>query len=162
MEQRKALEPQLDLASDNIADDDLTVDLSEAGWATYTNDADGNEPISTDDGLPCIPRGRQRLSNIVAPKQRIKQVQQVSHQRFPAMHRPRHEDGWPRRHACPRFRQQFQRNPMKSTFCLPVTQMASWSCRETPTTAFLRASEAPSNVVTLALWWLSMTTTTRQ
>ena len=68
MEQRKALEPQLDLASDNIADDDLTVDLSEAGWATYTNDADGNEPISTDDGLPCIPHGRQRHSNIVAPK----------------------------------------------------------------------------------------------
>ena len=61
-EQRKAPEPQLDLAGYNIAEDDLTVNPSEAGSATDDSDTDGGDSTATDAGLPLIPRVRRRLS----------------------------------------------------------------------------------------------------
>ena len=67
LEQRKTPEPQLYLASDNIADDDLTINPHEAGSATDESDGDGSDSVSTDGGLPLIPRGRTRISNPVAP-----------------------------------------------------------------------------------------------
>ena len=62
LEQRKAPEPQLDLAGDNIAEDDLTVNPSEAGSATDDSDTDGGDSTATDEGVPLIPRVRRRLS----------------------------------------------------------------------------------------------------
>ena len=62
LEQRKAPEPQLDLAGDNIAEDDFAVNPSEVGSATDDSDTDGGDSTATDEGLPLIPRVRRRLS----------------------------------------------------------------------------------------------------
>ena len=66
-----------------------------------------------------------------------------------------------KRHTCRCRSQQLQENPMSSTCCLPVPQVANWSCRETPTTAFLQTSKELSNVATLVLWWLKTKVATR-
>ena len=57
----------MDLASDNIAEDDLTINPSEAGSDTEESDTYGSASMSTDGGLPLIPRGRTRVSRLVAP-----------------------------------------------------------------------------------------------
>ena len=49
---------------------------------------------------------------------------------------------------------------MNSTYCLPVFQVASLSCRETHTTTYRPMSEEPSNEETLVSWWLTVQTTT--
>ena len=67
IEKRKTPETQLDLASDNIAEDDLTINPSEAGSDTEESDTDGSASMSTDGGLPLIPRGRTRVNRLVAP-----------------------------------------------------------------------------------------------
>ena len=43
---------------------------------------------------------------------------------------------------------------LNSTNCLPVIQVASWSCRETHTTTCRPVSEELLNEETLASWWL--------
>ena len=65
---RKAQSPQVDLASDIVADGDLAINLSEVGSAADDSDADGDESVAADEGLPIIPRASARLSNLVASK----------------------------------------------------------------------------------------------
>ena len=56
IEQRKAPQLELDLAGDNIAEDDLTVNPSEAGSATDESETDGGDSTATDEGLLLTPR----------------------------------------------------------------------------------------------------------
>ena len=60
---RKRTQPSegVDLAADNIADDDLpedylTVHPSEAGFSSDDCDTEGSESVSSDGALPLIPR----------------------------------------------------------------------------------------------------------
>ena len=63
LEKRKTPEAHTDLASDSIADDNLTGNPSEAGLSSDGHDTESDESVSTDEGLPLIPRARRRLSD---------------------------------------------------------------------------------------------------
>ena len=63
LEKRKTHEAHIDLASDNIAGDNLTDNPSDAGLSSDGHDTESDESVSTDEGLPLIPRARRRLSD---------------------------------------------------------------------------------------------------
>ena len=65
LEQRKTPDVHVDLASDNIADDNLTVNPSEAGLSSDEDDTEGSDSVTSDGALPLIPRGRNRVQPIV-------------------------------------------------------------------------------------------------
>ena len=71
LEKRKAPEAHVDLASDNIACDNLTDNPSEAGLTNDGHDSESDESVSTDEGPPLIPRARRRLSdyNVAASRE---------------------------------------------------------------------------------------------
>ena len=102
----------MDLASDNIAEDDLTSNPSEAGSAADDSDTDGDESVTTDEGLPLIPRPRVRLSKLVASKECA--MKHVCAAGLASAEQSTAPTSPPRRLACLALSQQVQRNLLNS------------------------------------------------
>ena len=141
------------MARDNIAEDDLTVNPSEAGSATDDNNTSGDDSTTTDEGLPLIPRVRKRLSAYTVSVA-------IKNEKATAIKGDTSTAAAPRRrlHKKTRVashRQSHDKQPDELDILTAVDCRCSrWTVArlESRTTTYLHVSKAFSNDETLVLW----------